>query len=106
MQTLKQAPIISLIDEIDQYDDEDIIYVHVGKVSQLTPETFSSLMYFTDEEEVLLTTDNRTYLLEVYLVKEVLQVWREWRKGRAPTLNEKYEAIKYYAENDAYVPVE
>ena len=45
-----------------------------------------------------------SYLLEVSLAKEVVQVWSEWRDGRRPTAIDKCEAVIYYAEHDAYLP--
>ena len=45
------------------------------------------------------------YLLEVDLVVDVLTVWSSWRAGQAPTATEAAEAVIYYAEKDAYVPV-
>ncbi len=47
-----------------------------------------------------------TYLLEVWLAREVAEVWAEWRNGRTPTTDELIEAVTYYADNDAYLPVE
>jgi hypothetical protein len=44
------------------------------------------------------------YFLEIDLIREVINVWRDWRKGKKPTLEEKCEAVIYYAENDAYLP--
>jgi hypothetical protein len=47
-----------------------------------------------------------TYLLEVYLAKEAVEVWSQWRQGRQPSLVEKCKAIIWYAEHDAYMPLE
>ena len=44
------------------------------------------------------------YLLEVFLAKEVVEVWSKWRNGRNPTALDKCAAVIYYAENDAYLP--
>ncbi len=46
------------------------------------------------------------YLLEVNLARDVLNVWAQWRDDRAPTLDDAARAIIYYAEHDAYEPVE
>jgi hypothetical protein len=48
--------------------------------------------------------ENLSYLLEVGLAKEVVQVWRQWRGGREPTLPDKIEAVLYYATHDSYLP--
>lgn len=45
------------------------------------------------------------YLIEVRIAKEVIRVWRAWREGKLPTLQEQCDAIIYYAVNDSYQPV-
>lgn len=45
------------------------------------------------------------YLLEVDLVRDVLRVWTAWRGGVSPTPEDAAEAVVYYAERDAYLPV-
>ena len=45
------------------------------------------------------------YLLEVDLALNVLKVWSTWRRGQIPTPEESAEAVIYYAERDAYLPV-
>lgn len=52
------------------------------------------------------TAQGMRYLLEVWLAREVIAVWSNWRDGREPTSEEKLAAIVYYAENDAYLPLE
>jgi hypothetical protein len=47
-----------------------------------------------------------TYLLEVGLCKEVIEVWSSWRDGRTPTLTEAVGAVIWYGEHDAYEPVD
>jgi len=42
------------------------------------------------------------YLLEVFIARDVLEVWSSWRGDRAPSIDEACEAIIYYADNDAY----
>ena len=46
------------------------------------------------------------YFLEVEIAREAIDVWRNWRGGRVPSLDEKLEAVTYYAENDALLPPE
>lgn len=50
--------------------------------------------------------DGWTYLLELWIAQEVLEVWSAWRDGRVPTPAEGAEAVAHYAEYDAYQPVE
>ena len=46
------------------------------------------------------------YLLEVRLAREAIEVWRAWRPGQTPSLEDKLEAVTFYAEHDAWLPVE
>lgn len=46
------------------------------------------------------------YFLEVALAREAVDVWGRWRPGRTPTLEDKVAAVTYYAQNDAWLPVE
>ena len=46
------------------------------------------------------------YLLEVATAREAIEVWRAWRPGQAPTLDDKLAAVIYYAEHDAWLPIE
>ena len=47
-----------------------------------------------------------SYLLEVDIAKQVLDVWSSWRAGATPTRAEAVDAVIYYAVNDAYQPTE
>lgn len=58
------------------------------------------------DEGAQLVPPGLEYMLEVWLIKEVLAIWSEWRNGRRPTDLEALEAVRYYAQNDAYIPVE
>jgi hypothetical protein len=44
------------------------------------------------------------YLLEVFIAKEILEVWREWHNGQTPSEPQMCDAIIYYAMHDAYLP--
>ena len=47
-----------------------------------------------------------SYLLEVDLARNVLDVWARWRDGKEPTPEEATRAIIHYAEHDAYEPAQ
>jgi hypothetical protein len=55
-------------------------------------------------DEVTRRPEGYECLLEVDLVREVLEVWSAWRNGQIPTTNEACTAVIYYAEHDAYQP--
>jgi hypothetical protein len=45
-----------------------------------------------------------TYMLEVSLAVEAIEIWSQWRNGRVPTPQDACEAVLYYASKDAYQP--
>jgi hypothetical protein len=46
------------------------------------------------------------YLLEVFLVKDVIEVWSKWRGGKRPSRAERSAAVAHFASHDAYLPTE
>ena len=58
-------------------------------------------------EDVLSSADHPGYdlVVEVAIAREVLEVWTAWRAGRIPSLEERAEAVLWYATHDAYQPV-
>jgi hypothetical protein len=43
---------------------------------------------------------------EVALARDAIDVWRCWRPGRTPSLDDRVAAVTYYAENDAWLPID
>jgi hypothetical protein len=44
--------------------------------------------------------------IEVALAREAIDVWRQWRPGRSPTLADEVAAVIHYALYDAWLPME
>jgi hypothetical protein len=90
-----------LLSNLDQVPDDLIAYIpdqeDVGLESQVR-----LLPLDVDSSE----RTGLRYLLEVELIKDVIEAWSDWRDGRVPNLEEKLEAVTYYADNDAYIPVQ
>jgi hypothetical protein len=59
-----------------------------------------------DAGEVPLAAAGLNYFLEVSIAREAIDVWGRSRPGRTPTLEDKVAAVTYYAQNDAWLPVE
>ena len=89
-----------VIASLDEFSDDETIYaeapspaaravVAAEPESGATPDAASGL----------------AYLLEVALAREAIDVWRRWRPGRTPTLDDQVAAVTYYAANDAWLPV-
>jgi len=93
-----EIPLSAVLNNIDTVDSEAIIFLP-GETSHLTPDT---LVYLVQDEED--APSGSRYLLEVFLIEDVLTVWSEWRSGAHPSDVEKCDAVAYYAENDAYLP--
>ena len=95
--------LIDLLDHITQFDDDSVIFVPMSSRPNEDSEAVVRKIIIFDEPPGLQTPDGMKYLLEVELAKEVIQVWKDWRNGREPSPYEKYQAVLYYAEKDAYL---
>ncbi len=96
--------LIELLDHIAEIDDDSVIFI---PINEFLSENSNSVIL----PEELLPKNGKSpqglkYLLEVYLVKEVFEVWKNWRNGKEPSQLDKYHAFKYYLEHDAYLPPE
>ena len=87
---------------LDKYPDNRILLTQ-------QPVALTSLIKIVNdyecEELEKYSVDGFYYLLEIDIIKEILQVWSFWRNSKKPTLNEMLMAIIYYSENDTYLPV-
>jgi hypothetical protein len=95
--------LIDLLDNINQYDDDFVIFVPINLRPNQDSEVVVSKIINIDEPPGIQTPEGMKYLLEVEVAKEVIQVWKNWRNGKEPSPFEKYQAVLYYIENDAYI---
>ena len=65
-----------------------------------------AMVVAVDDAESMAEQQDLIYLLEVDLAREVLEVWSAWRNDRQPSPAEAVAAIVYYAQRDAFMPVE
>jgi len=89
----------NLLANLNDYDDNQIIFTPDASF----PKDGNVFLLTSEESEE--ADDKLKYVLELYLVSELLDVWSKWRNSKLPTTEEKIEAINYYAQNDAYIPV-
>ena len=89
-----------LVRELGEFGDELVLFAPAG-----SPVSSQTSIYLIDEEaeEPPAGTD---YLLEVSTMKNVLKVWSAWRNGAEPTTEQACEAVLWYADHDAYQPVD
>jgi hypothetical protein len=90
-----------VIARLDELDEDETIYAESA-----APEARAVVAAEPEDGSLPEAAAGLPYLLEVALAKEAVEVWRAWRPGRSPTLEDKLEAIAYYAENDAWLPVD
>ena len=91
-------PLGDVLGGLDKLDDEATIFVKDGPVDEWT----ESLVLAEGEEP----PPGFKYLLQVYLAKNVIEVWSKWRDGKRPSRAERTTAVSHYASHDAYLPAE
>ena len=66
-----------------------------------------AVVLFEDADEAVAPSmPEYSYMLEVEIAKEVLEVWSQWRGGATPTASQATEAVIHYATKDAYQPLD
>jgi hypothetical protein len=102
--------LIELIDRLDEVDDSDrfaspCIYASGGPEAR--PDAPSLVCPSDEEGSFICPLDPAlNYVLMVAQAKECIQVWSEWRGGRLPTQQDKFAAVMYYSQHDAWLPME
>lgn len=94
----------TVLDQLETFDDESLIFAR--RDSKLDPDSEAIVILCPEDESQPHEPEGMEYLLEVFLAREVLEVWSDWRGGRMPGPNEKIAALEYYCEHDCYIPIE
>ena len=100
----RQNPLVTLrevVARLDEFEDNDTIYAESP-----SPTARAVVASEPGDGSVPPSAAGLTYLLEVDAAREAIDVWRAWRPGAAPTLDDKVNAVTYYAENDAWLPID
>jgi hypothetical protein len=89
-----------VIERLEELSGDDAIYAE-------SPVPSARAVVATEPEDrgVPPAAGDLSYVLEVALAREAIEVWGRWRPGRTPTLEDKVAAVTYYAQNDAWLPV-
>jgi hypothetical protein len=101
---IRQNPFVTLrevVARIDEFADDETIYAESA-----SPTARAAVAAEPADGSVPPTAAGLTYLLEVDVAREAIAVWCAWRPDRAPTLDDQLAAVTYYAENDAWLPIE
>lgn len=91
----------SLLRAADELDDDGLVYA----APPWDAESEAVVIEYSEEVDKV-APPGLEYVLEVRLIKEVLSVWSQWRNGRQPNDQEALEALRYYAQNDAYISLD
>jgi hypothetical protein len=94
--------LIELIDNLDGLGDDLTIYIASNEPVREVIEAMTGSIQ--ENIETGKTPIGMEYFLEANLAKEVIEVWEFWRNGKKPTLHEKFQALVYYFNHDAYMP--
>ena len=86
---------------LDDFEDSQTIFA----TAPWTSNSETVVVNENDLAENAARPSGYSYLLEVALAKDALEVWRSWRADREPSTDERCEAVIHYALNDAYLPV-
>jgi hypothetical protein len=100
----KTVTLGSLLGEIERLGDRLTIFAEANP--DWTEFSNAAVCYYDLNEGFPSEVEGMKYFLEVWVAKEVIEVWKKWRGGRSPSRSEKCEAIIYYAKNDSYLPLE
>ena len=90
-----------LIARLDELDPDETIYAESA-----SPDARAVAAAEPEDGSLPEEATGLKYLLEVGAAQEAIRVWRAWRPGDAPTPKDELEAITYYAEHDAWLPVD
>lgn len=92
-----------IVGQVDGYDSDAVIFVEApwGGDARAT-------VVAADDAEAGLMAEQQgmNYFLEVHLAREMLEVWSAWRDNRRPSLADAVAASIYYAQRDAFIPMD
>lgn len=89
-----------LLEKLDDFDDNSTIYAE--KNPKWSADSRAAIYLQTENGEITDAAKDLSYFLEVYIAKEVIELWKD-RCRRNPSTEDKCHAVIYYAENDAYI---
>jgi hypothetical protein len=90
-----------VIARLDEFEDDGTIFAESA-----TPTARAVVAVEAADGSVPSSARGLRYLLEVRLAREAIEVWRAWGPGGTPLLEDKLQAVTFYAEHDAWLPVE
>jgi hypothetical protein len=96
--------LIQVVQQLDCYDDGLLIWARARTdLADLTPDCEALVAPGLEDDGVWWQERGLSYVLEVELAKEAIQVWRQWRDGAEPSAAQRCATVIHYALNDAYL---
>jgi hypothetical protein len=90
-----------VVARLDEFEDDETIFAESA-----TPTARATVPVEAVDGSPLSSAVGLRYLLEVRLAREAIEVWQAWRPDQTPSLEDKLQALTFYAEHDAWLPVE
>lgn len=91
---------------LDSYDDELMIWARARiDLADLTPDTEAVVAPELEDVGVWWEERGVSYVPEVDLAKEAIEVWRQWRDSAEPSAAQRRAAVIHCAVNDAFLEV-
>jgi len=105
MKLIMKGKLIDIIKRIGQFENDTILFVKERKEVNFKSETF---VYHIDKVEDLKITEfgDISYFLEIEDAKEAIKVWKKWTNNERFSPEELCDAVIYYAEYDAFMPID
>lgn len=103
------AEILEHLDQFNDEEDEDddrVLTIYASKQAQGSGSSEAVVCYQPDDGSIPDQAEGLKYLLEVFLAKDAIRVWSEWRQNAAPATQDRVDAVLYYATHNAYLPLE
>ena len=109
MVEMMTGTLIEVIDRLDEVDVSDrfaspVIFAEGGPYASAIART---IVCPGDEEGTLVCPKDAALseVLMVQLAKEAIEVWSAWRGGKKPSHQDKFAAVMFYSQHDAFMPV-
>ncbi|WP_154402463.1 hypothetical protein [Mucilaginibacter endophyticus] len=99
MELYKTDKLKNIIIHIDALEDDMVVFT----ATELPAVDCDAFVYrFSEDEQVFTKIGSIYYLLEVDLIKDVIEVWNDYTLNERASPEDITEAVIYYAVNDAY----
>ena len=105
-----QGTLLAVLDQLSDYNDSvrycsAVIYAEAGTESD--PDAQCIVCPGDNNDSFVCPLNPNLYeVLMVQLAKDAIEVWSLWRENQQPTPLDKFKAVMFYAQNDAYLPVD